>query len=214
MSSQYIFTVLDRVFPSMYDMFVGGVSSSGESSLQTLLRELNEEVGLDFTLFSSTIDCSDNQNKKTDNTNNKIKSETIPGPYSNTVGEGKMFPDNDALQKFLTASDMTQKLKKSILMSGEDKQEEIENPIISSDNRISYLGRTIIETTYNHCIVDCYAAVCDDKYANMITFPDGEIEWGEWMTMESLNLLLKDKNKIFVPDGLQVWNALPSFVNN
>ena len=73
MSSHYIFTVLDRVFPSMYDMFVGGVSSSGESSLQTLLRELNEEVGLDFTLFSSTIDCSDNQNKKTDNTKNKIK---------------------------------------------------------------------------------------------------------------------------------------------
>ena len=34
----------------MYDMFVGGVSGSGESSLQTLLRELKEEIGLDFTM--------------------------------------------------------------------------------------------------------------------------------------------------------------------
>ena len=197
----------------MYDMFVGGVSSSGESSLQTLLRELNEEIGLDFTLSSSTIDYCDSENKKIDNKNSKMKSETIPGPYSSTVGEGRMFPDNDALQKFLTASDMTQKLKKSILISGQDKQEEIGNPVILSDNRISYLGRTTIETSYNHCIVDCYAAICNDKYASMISFPDGEIEWGEWMNMNSLNLLLEDKNKIFVPDGLQVWNALPSFVN-
>jgi 8-oxo-dGTP pyrophosphatase MutT (NUDIX family) len=32
----------------MYDMFVGGVSAAGEPPGTTLLRELQEEVGLDF----------------------------------------------------------------------------------------------------------------------------------------------------------------------
>ena len=32
----------------MYDMFVGGVSAAGEAPGTTLIRELQEEVGLDF----------------------------------------------------------------------------------------------------------------------------------------------------------------------
>ena len=32
----------------MYDMFVGGVSAAGEPPGTTLIRELQEEVGLDF----------------------------------------------------------------------------------------------------------------------------------------------------------------------
>jgi 8-oxo-dGTP pyrophosphatase MutT (NUDIX family) len=35
-----------RVFPSLYDMFVGGVCSTGESTAVTAARELSEELGL------------------------------------------------------------------------------------------------------------------------------------------------------------------------
>lgn len=36
-----------RIFPSLYDMFVGGVSISGEGSTLTAAREVAEELGLD-----------------------------------------------------------------------------------------------------------------------------------------------------------------------
>lgn len=39
-------TSTKRIFPSMKDMFIGGVSCSGESSFQTLERELYEECGI------------------------------------------------------------------------------------------------------------------------------------------------------------------------
>ncbi|CAM9399537.1 unnamed protein product, partial [Choristocarpus tenellus] len=39
-------TATKRLFPSMYDMFIGGISGTGESPEQTALRELREELGL------------------------------------------------------------------------------------------------------------------------------------------------------------------------
>ena len=39
-------TSTKRVFPSLYDMFVGGVSSSGEDATWTAAREVAEELGL------------------------------------------------------------------------------------------------------------------------------------------------------------------------
>lgn len=39
-------TATKRIFPSLYDMFVGGVSGAGEDSLVTARRELKEELGL------------------------------------------------------------------------------------------------------------------------------------------------------------------------
>lgn len=39
-------TATKRIFPSLYDMFVGGVSSSGEDSQLTAAREVSEELGL------------------------------------------------------------------------------------------------------------------------------------------------------------------------
>ena len=225
------YTTLSRVFPSMYDMFVGGVSSSGESSLQTLLRELKEEIGLDFTSSNIENDLNgknetenevennnENESNKDDNEYNikndkKIKNEKVE-PYADTVGQGRMFLDNEALKFFLTDSNMSQKLKKSILISGREQNNKIEDlNVVNDDNCISYLGRTTIETNYNHCIVDCYKAICNDKFSNSIFFPDGEIQWGEWVTLDSLYSLLEDENKEFVPDGLQVWNALPLMIN-
>lgn len=39
-------TSTKRIFPSLYDMFVGGVSTRGEQSRLTAAREVAEELGL------------------------------------------------------------------------------------------------------------------------------------------------------------------------
>ena len=39
-------TSTKRIFPSLYDMFVGGVAAAGETSRTTALREVAEELGL------------------------------------------------------------------------------------------------------------------------------------------------------------------------
>jgi 8-oxo-dGTP pyrophosphatase MutT (NUDIX family) len=39
-----------RIFPSLYDMFVGGISTAGESSRLTAAREVYEELGLKLAL--------------------------------------------------------------------------------------------------------------------------------------------------------------------
>lgn len=39
-------TSTKRIFPSLYDMFIGGVSAMGESSVTTALREVSEELGV------------------------------------------------------------------------------------------------------------------------------------------------------------------------
>lgn len=49
-------TSTKRIFPSLYDMFVGGVSTTGEDSQLTAARELSEELGLkDINAFSSPL---------------------------------------------------------------------------------------------------------------------------------------------------------------
>ena len=123
------------IFPSMYDMFIGGVSSTKESSMQTLFRELKEELGIDL------------------------------------------------------ASEISSSSESSI---------------------VRYVGNTIIATEYNHCIVDCFVIHCPMEVAKELRFNDGEVEWGQWMTHEELQRLLDDSRSRFVPDGLQVWEALPT----
>lgn len=118
-----------RVFPSMYDMFIGGVSAAGESSTETLLRELKEEIGLDLQ-----------------------------------AGDG--------------------------------------------GSSIESIGTTTIETGYNHCIVDCFVVRCSLRQAEGIQFRDGEVQWGEWMELDDFRRFLCELRQAFVPDGLQVWEAL------
>eukprot|EP01031_Cornospumella_fuschlensis_P026374 gene26374-31863_t len=101
-----------KVFPSMLDMFIGGVSLHKEPVLTTLVRELDEEVGIDLTA-----------------------------------------------------------LPKSAISDQSEEQ------------------------------------------ASQIQFKDGEIESGEWMSMgRLLELVEGDGEKLFVPDGMQVWKELPSML--
>lgn len=199
---------ISRVFPSMFDMFVGGVCSSGETVHETLLRELNEEIGLDFTA-SSLRNVPENSSKD-EGVEDEMEIMRKKNPYYDKIGVGRMFLDEEAFQAFMRNSNMTQKEKKNILISS--SVQAVSDSAASCGNSISYLGSTTIETSYNHCIVDCYAAICTKQFAESITFQDGEIEWGEWSTLDALNSMLQDREKEFVPDGMQVWNALPGMI--
>ena len=205
-------SIFCRVFPSMYDMFVGGVSSSGEAPYQTLIRELIEEVGLDFasTPNNSGAVSVDSKNIGVNEEENGGKKKR---PYADKIGKGNLFEDEEAFQKFMKNPLMSQKEKNNYLIS--QTVNKISSPCsdIRSGNKIQYLGLTTISTSYNNCIVDCYSAICSTEFANSITFPDGEIDWGEWVTLDALNTMLEKKENEFVPDGLQVWRALPHLIN-
>jgi len=52
-------TLTKRIFPGLYDMFVGGVSSAGENASVTAAREVAEELGLERALHFEKSPISD-----------------------------------------------------------------------------------------------------------------------------------------------------------
>ena len=184
-----------RLFPSMYDMFIGGVCTTKESSIATLLRELKEEVGLEFTINTDTAIDNDEIDKfdmKNDNDYDDLNSSTTK---NNDGAVGK---------------DLTPYAMKKLLQY---EYQSINSPKYKSKS-IRYLGETTIQTDYNHCIVDCYMAICSKDMEDKIQFNDGEVQWGKWLTLNELNVMLAEKEDQFVPDGMQVWHCLPKIMKN
>mmetsp|Transcript_15839 Transcript_15839/g.15986 ORF Transcript_15839/g.15986 Transcript_15839/m.15986 type:complete len:169 (+) Transcript_15839:40-546(+) len=83
---------------------------------------------------------------------------------------------------------------------------------------IRYLGETIVETDYNHCLVDCYVVICSPSLSCTLTFSDGEVSQGKWIECTELRYMLegdRERQKEcvqFVPDGLQVWDAMKKII--
>ena len=79
-----------------------------------------------------------------------------------------------------------------------------------SGMRLLFIGTTTIETSYNHCLVDCFILIYSLEAEKSVRFADGEVTWGKWMNFkgEFVDFLQKNVND-FVPDGMQVWNAFP-----
>ena len=146
-----------KVFPSMYDMFIGGVCSSGEPGDFTLKRELSEEVGINT--FDVIISMKEMAN----------------------------------LKGISNVKDFCEFSKKK--------------PKTESD--LFYIGDTTVLTSYNHCLVLCYVLLCNEKQVNDLRFIDGEIDSGEWMSLEELIHDLTLRRNDYVPDGLQVWDNFP-----
>lgn len=59
-------TATKRIFPSLYDMFVGGVSLAGEEALMTARREVAEELGLTAALEGTVETTGDPCQKLSD----------------------------------------------------------------------------------------------------------------------------------------------------
>ena len=146
-----------RVFPSMYDMFVGGVALAGEKLETTVVRELEEELNIA------------------------------------AIGPPPCYPGS--------------------LVS----PEEVEA------NHLRFLFDCIIATSLNRCRVRVFDVAVTDELASTISFQASEVQGGEFESLscvkraatESLQQLTtqissgNNENgvRVFVPDGLAVWNA-------
>jgi len=65
-----------------------------------------------------------------------------------------------------------------------------------------YTGRYEDDTV--RCVVHCF----ETTYDGVVTYADGEVVWGEWMTLPELGRLLRDPGWPFVPDTRSLLERL------
>ena len=185
-----------RLFPAMLDMFVGGVSAAGEPASATLVRELGEELNLDF-LSSCTADLRQTamESEKQVRKQGKNKDPLLLQELSPEARAAYLATKADILAAVFGT--------RVSVNDGQDQE-------VDGGSPITFLGRTTVETSYNHCIVDAYAVVCSKDKAAAITLKDSEYESGDFVTSAALYDMLQQRGgrENFVPDGLQVWDAL------
>jgi hypothetical protein len=121
------------------------------------------------------------------------------------------FRSLESVLSWETAFDLAYENYKSTHFAHE-KLRELE-PSVSPGNRAAYIGNTICFTNYNHCFVDVYSVVIDEKTKSRVFFKDGEIQSGQWMSADALNLQLERERDFFVPDGILVFDSLLSIMS-
>lgn len=193
-----------RLFPEKLDMFIGGVCQAGEGSFPTLLRELREECGLDLSSVEESIPYGVKKQEI-------LSVDRITNTKDQTDSRGELGNDQDswnrAVEEAWQRFTRTQGFEASPTEGNEGSENSVQGTIVQ------YIGSTLVRTSYNQCLVYCYCVALSDSMARVIHFPDGEIEWGRWVSMEDLLGLLQGEGfSDFVPDGMQVWNALPGML--
>ena len=146
-------------------MFIGGVSTAKESPFDTLLREIQEEVGIDLSVAEPNKDDSVNADS---NNNMQSKSRKV-----------RKRIENKAYYLKIKGLDLEEKPKESTF--------------------IMNIGKTVIKTSYNYCVVHCFAINLSNAKAEKIEYRDGEIEWGKWVSIKELYNLVEESEDKFVP---------------
>jgi hypothetical protein len=203
----------------MYDMFIGGVSLAGESSADTLLREISEEIGIDLCeVFNADENLSTSFEKR-----RRVK-EIQRVHRNNRIMKGRQGDKpkqslND--EEALSGNDMTD-VQSSLKSDGNTDTDTYTDIGISTGSppgsgsgcKIAFLGKTIVKTDMNQCLVDIYSVILSDRHESQLTFKDGEIQWGKWMTIDELITSIEAQRDMYVPDGLQVWDSLPEMLKD
>ena len=175
----------------MYDMFIGGVCSSGEGPADTLLRELNEEAGLDFSIIDTNTN-NDSSLKK------KKRDIEIPWVSPEADKAWQQFKQSPSYLRLFPSSSSSSSLSSSTTTNNNN----------SNSNCLKYIKKCRIKTSLNYCTVYLYIAICSTKMEASLQFRDGEIQQGKWTSLEELLEDIKVNEILYVPDGMQVWNAL------
>lgn len=179
-----------RLFPSMWDMFIGGVSATKESAISTLIRELKEEAGLDFVNCLTVGSSVSSSASSSELSSVPLDSSLFPSsqiPATRGESTSASHSDSPTIPTTTTAAstmsttissteDITMKINNDKLKSKTYKNQKnvknYHNDDIDNNNdntnsssipslgSIIYLGSTTIQTSYNHCLVDTFACVC------------------------------------------------------
>lgn len=197
-----------RVFPSMLDMFIGGVTLSGEKPIQTLFRELREECGIDVLSVSTSVDNDDNAFYGDTRRGHRAHDSSDEGD-SSQLDSGSGIGGSSKLAWRSAVEVAFRRYKKSLDLSSATTSTTT-TVDAQADRHVGsalrLVGQTIIATKLNHCLVHVYFLQLSDEQSSQIAFADGEIEWGRWVTFSDLDALLADEEGVeqFVPDGMQV----------
>ncbi|KAL3770408.1 hypothetical protein ACHAW5_002325 [Stephanodiscus triporus] len=195
-------TSTKRIFPSLYDMFVGGVSCRGERSRTTAAREVAEELGLGRAL--EFVDGG---------------GMTMTGSATTTTIQENDDPLSDELFKCTVCTPYNRCVVSVFSYVARDGEE-----VISwQDEEVAWGGYV----PYDVVEYAAYASI--ERLANRGDWPGilplpppppptittTTTTPGEVLTWESDN---DDKSQCdswdFVPDGLLVWDAWKSYVRN
>lgn len=68
--------------------------------------------------------------------------------------------------------------------------------------------RFLVTTRYDDETVRCFVHCFETSYDGVVTHADGEVVWGDWMTLPQLGRLLQDPDWPFVPDTRAVLGVL------
>lgn len=197
-----------RLFPSMWDMFIGGVSAFNESSSKTLFRELLEECNLNLSRVDgnarfpgvnlSLLEHSDD----TDPLEQQRMYDLLTGEERKILKRQRKFQNQ--LRWRLGKNDSADEISGALSLTNHSLSIQTERTILQDETKIHFLRTTTIHTDYNHCIVDCFAVFLSSSLAQEMCFLDKEIDRGEWFTWRHLLQDLQERRSDYVPDGLQV----------
>jgi hypothetical protein len=68
--------------------------------------------------------------------------------------------------------------------------------------------RPLLTARYEDATIRCVAHVFEVTYDGVVRHEDGEVVWGDWMTLPDLGRLLGDPAWPFVPDTRALLTAL------
>ena len=220
-----------KVFPSMLDMFIGGVMNSNDRSTDfTMLRELKEELGLDLGSYVTPSTNNNNISYNNYSSNSDIgiydnSDDMVPildfkninqgSSSTSTINSISSFCQYAQSLKYNPAANTNTNIDHSKTVSNNNKNNNKNN---NNNELVPFqlfrLGKSICCTSYNHCIVDCYIVILNNQQLiNSIQFVDGEIEWGKWIGLVELQKMVEIEKTRFVPDGLQVWDDMSRLFN-
>lgn len=197
-----------RLFPSMWDMFIGGVSAFNESSSQTLFRELLEECNLNLSRVDGNIQFPGvnpsllEHSNLTDPLEQQRMYDLLTGKERKILKRQRKFQNQ--MRWRLAKNESADGINDAPSLSNHSLSIQTEPTILQDQTKIHFLRTTTIHTDYNHCIVDCFAVFLSSSLANEISFPDKEIDRGEWFSWGRLLQDLQSRRSDYVPDGLQV----------
>ncbi|KAL3823282.1 hypothetical protein ACHAXA_003430 [Cyclostephanos tholiformis] len=223
-------TSTKRIFPDLYDMFVGGLSCRGESSRSTAAREVAEELGLRRGL-DFVVDGDDGGER---------------GQSSSMIGGGRRVDDVDPLSDELFKCVVRTSYNRCVVsvfayhvaMTNDDDGDGVEEEAVSwQDEEVAwgdYVPYDIVEMAANASMKrlvergawppddgmdDDDRPVGDDAVVSALDFnhdhlapPDGASTAMERHEYDNDDDISTWKTWDFVPDGLLVWEAWKSFI--